>query len=116
MTRALVQIVLNALALLIVAELVPGIVWQGGPLYLLLAGLVLGLVNLLVKPIVVVLSLPFIVVTLGLFFLAINGAMLWLAAALLDGLTVDGCGPAILGGLVLALLNWLVRSFERKAE
>jgi putative membrane protein len=54
-------------------------------------------------------SLPFIVLTLGLFYLVVNGAMFYLAGALLDGLTIDGCLPAILGGLVLALFNWLVR-------
>ena len=57
------------------------------------------------------LSLPLIVVTLGLFYLVINGLMLWLAASVLDGLDVQGCVPALLGGLVIALVNWLVRAF-----
>lgn len=111
MTRALVQVVLNGIALLIASYLVPGIHYQGGVLYLLLAGLVIGLINLLVKPFVTLLSLPLVVVTLGLFYLVINGAMLWLAAGLLDGLRVDGCLAAILGGLVMALFNWAVRAF-----
>ena len=59
-------------------------------------------------------SLPLIVLTLGLFFLVINGAMLLLAGYLLDGLTIDGCLPAILGGLVLALCNWLLRVFKEE--
>lgn len=112
MIRALVQVALNAIALLLAAYVVPGIHWQGGLLYLLLAGVVIGLVNLLVKPVVTLLSLPLVVITLGLFFLVINGAMLWLAAALLPGLQVDGCGWAILGGLVMALFNWFVRAFS----
>lgn len=111
MIRAIVQVVLNAIALLLASYLVPGIVYEGGVLYLLLAGLVMGLINLLVKPVVTLLSLPLVVLTLGLFYLAINGAMLWLAAALLDGLRVEGCLPAILGGLVVALFNWVVRAF-----
>jgi putative membrane protein len=49
-----------------------------------------------------------IVLTLGLFFFVINGLMLYLAAYFLDGLTIDGCFSALLGGLVLALFNWLV--------
>ncbi len=116
MIRALVQVVLNGLALLLAAWLVPGVAYEGGLLYLFLAGLVLGLINLLVKPLVTLLSLPLLVLTLGLFYLVINGAMLWLAAALLDGLRVDGCGAAILGGLVIALFNWLVRAFGKEAR
>lgn len=104
------QIVLNGLAILLIAYLVPGIHYQGDFLYLLLAGVVLGLLNLLVKPLVTLLSLPFIILTLGLFFFVINGFMLFLASLVLDGLTIDGCLPAILGGFVLALFNWLVRA------
>ncbi len=109
MIRALAQILLNGLGVVLAAHLVPGITYQGDLLYLLLVGLVIGLINLLVKPLVTLLSLPALVLTLGLFFLVINGALFYLAAALLSGLDVDGCGAAILGGLVLALFNWLVR-------
>lgn len=112
MTRALTQVVLNAVGIVFVAWLLPGIDYTGGILYALLAGLVIGLINLLVKPFVVLLSLPFIILSLGLFYLLINGAMLYLAGALLDGLTVQGCFPAILGGLVLAIFNWAVRAFN----
>lgn len=110
--RALIQILVNAVGLLVTATVVPGIEFVGGPLYLLLAGLVFGLVNVFVKPIVTLFSLPFILLTLGLFFLVINGAMLWISAALLEGLTVEGCLPAILGGLVMAIVNWLARAFD----
>ncbi|MEJ2085371.1 MAG: phage holin family protein [Acidobacteriota bacterium] len=111
MIRALLQIVLNGVAILLIAKIVPGIEYQGDWLYLVLTGLVVGLLNLLVRPIVTLLSLPFIIVTLGLFFFAINGLMLYIAAALLDGLTVDGCMPALLGGIVMALFNWVIRAF-----
>jgi putative membrane protein len=109
--RAVIQVVLNGLALLLVDYLVPGVVYNGGWVQLLLAGLLIGLINLIVKPLVTVLSLPLIVLSLGLFYLVINGLMLWLAAAILPGLDVQGCLPAILGGTVLALVNWLVRAF-----
>ena len=110
MLRALLQIVLNGVALLIAARLVPGIHYQGSLLYLLIAGLVLGLINLIVKPIVSALSCPLILLTLGLFYLVINGLMLWLADYFLEGLQVDGFVPAILGGLVIAIFNWVVRA------
>jgi putative membrane protein len=109
MIRSLAQVALNGLAVFMAAWLVEGIDYQGGIVYLLVTGIVIGLINLLVKPLVTLLSLPLIVVTLGLFYLVINGAMLLLAAAVLDGLTIDGCLPAILGGVVLAIFNWLVR-------
>lgn len=109
MIRAILQVVANGLAVLLAAHLIPGVGYTGGWLYLLLVGLVIGLINLLVKPLVSLLSLPLVILTLGLFYLVINGAMFWLAAWLLSGLSVDGCLPAILGGLVLAVVNWLVR-------
>ena len=110
MFRALLQIVLNGVALLIAAKLIPGIHYQGSLLYLLIAGLVLGLINLIVKPVVSVLSCPLILLTLGLFYLVINGFILWLADFFLEGLRIDGFIPAILGGLVIALFNWVVRA------
>jgi len=110
MLRALIQVVLNGVALLIAAKLIPGIHFTGGLVYLLVAGLVLGLINLLVKPIVSFFSFPLIVLTLGLFYLLINGLMLLLADALLSQLQIDGCMPAVLGGLVIALANWVVRA------
>ena len=110
MFRALLQIVLNGVALLIAAKLIPGIHYQGSLLYLLIAGLVLGLINLIVKPIVSALSCPLILLTLGLFYLVINGLMLYLADFLLEGLRVDGFVPAILGGLVIAVFNGVARA------
>ena len=112
MLRALVQIVLNGVAILLVAKIVPGIHYQGDIWYLLLTGLVVGGINLLVRPLVVLLSLPFIVLTMGLFFVVINGFLLYLASFLLSGLTIDGCFPAILGGLVMALFNWAIRALS----
>lgn len=110
MLRALLQIVLNGVALLIAARLVPGIHYQGSLLYLLIAGLVLGLINLIVKPIVSFFSFPLILLTLGLFYIVINGLMLYLADFFLAGLRIDGCMPAILGGLVIALFNWVLKA------
>jgi putative membrane protein len=110
--RAFLQVLLNAVALWLAAVLVPGIHYIGGIEWLLLAGLVLGLLNLLVKPILTFFSLPLIVLSLGLFYLVINGLVLYLAAFLMPHhLHVAGCAPAILGGLVIGLFNWAVRAF-----
>ncbi len=113
MLNIVARIVLNGVGLLLAARLVPGITYEGGLGYLLLAGAVIGLINVLVKPLVTVLSLPAVLLTFGLFYLAINGLMFWLAAGLLDGLQVQGCLPAMLGGLVLAVFNTAVRAFRR---
>ena len=116
MVRLLLQVLINGLGVMVAAYLVPGVDYSGSPAYLLLVGLVIGLINLLVKPLVTLLSLPALVLTLGLFYLVINGALFYLAAYLLDGLTVDGCLPAVLGGLVLALFNWLMRGLFKEKK
>jgi putative membrane protein len=69
-------------------------------------GLIFGLVNAVVGPVIRLLSLPFVVLTLGLFLLVINAALLGLTAAISDRLTVDGFGTALIGGLILALVGW----------
>lgn len=112
--KALLQIVLSGLAVLLVARIVPGIHYEGDWLYLILTGVVVGLLNLTVKPLVTVLSLPFIVLSLGLFFIVINAFVLYVASWLLNGLTIDGCGSALLGGLVIALFNWVIRAFSNE--
>ena len=69
-------------------------------------GLIFGVVNAIVGPVLRLLSLPFVVLTLGLFLLVINAALLGLTAALTYRLEIDGFGTAVLGGLVLALVGW----------
>ncbi len=71
-------------------------------------GLIFGLVNAVVGPILRFFSLPFVLVTLGLFLLIINAALLGLTAALTDRLQVDGFVTAVLGGLILAVVTWIV--------
>ena len=116
MIRIVLQILINGLGVMLAAYLVPGVDYSGTWPYLLLVGLVIGLINLLVRPLVTLLSLPALVLTLGLFYILINGGLFYLAAYLLDGLTVDGCLPAVLGGLVLAVFNWLMRGIVKKKK
>jgi putative membrane protein len=70
-------------------------------------GLIFGVVNAVVGPILRLLSLPFVLLTLGLFLLIINAALLGLTAALSDRLAIDGIGTAIIGGLILAVAGWV---------
>jgi putative membrane protein len=69
--------------------------------------LIFGIVNAVVGPILRLLSLPFVLLTLGLFLLVINAALLGLTAALTDRMTIDGIGTAIIGGLILAVAGWI---------
>jgi putative membrane protein len=107
-----VHLVVSALLLLAVAHFVPGIN-VGGFGYALLAALVLGIVNGVVRPILILLTLPITVLTLGLFLFVVNALMLMLAAAIVPGFTVAGLGPALIGGLLLAIFNLVVGLFFR---
>ena len=108
--KILARILLNGLGLWLVAQLLPGVHYSGGLAYLVLAGFVLGLLNVLVKPLLVLLSIPAIVITLGLFYLVVDGLVLWFAAGLLAKLAIDGFGWAIAGGFVLAVYNLVIRA------
>ncbi len=103
----LIRVAVNAIAIAITARVLSGITVRDESIatYLLL-GLVFGLVNALLKPILTVLTCPLIIVTLGLFVLVINGVILMLTGSLTGGLlSVDGLGWAILGGIVMGLVN-----------
>ena len=103
----LVHLVATALLLALVARIVNGIrVDSAGAA--LLAALVLGVVNAIVRPLMVLLTLPLTIITLGLFLLVINALMLQLVAAVVPGLRVRGFAPAFWGALLLSVLNLLV--------
>ena len=80
---------------------------------LLIAALVLGFVNAAVKPILVLLTLPITVLTLGVFYLVVNGMAFALAAWLVPGFTVHSFGWAILGALLVGVVSWLIGTFGR---
>jgi putative membrane protein len=102
----LVRLLIGALGLWLAQAIVPGVEIRGAGT-LLLAALLLGIVNAVVRPIIVLLTLPFTVLTLGLFLWVINAMMLGLVAALLDGFTLRGFGSALLGALVISLTGWI---------
>lgn len=96
---------ITAFALWAATQLVPGIEVRGVG-SLLLAALVFGLVNAVVRPVLLVLSLPLTLVTLGLFLLVVNAAMLGLTSWLLPGFAVDGFWPALFGAIVVSVTSW----------
>jgi putative membrane protein len=102
----LVRSLISAVGLWIASVIVPGMEITGlGTL--LAAAFLLGIVNAVVRPVIVFLTLPITVVTLGFFLLVINAAMLALVAALLEGFLLRGFLPALLGSLVVSLTSWI---------
>lgn len=107
MKAFILHLVLTALALLVVAQLVGG-VHVGGFFSALIAALILGLVNAFVRPVMILLTLPLTIVTLGLFLFVVNALMFWLAAALVPGFQISGFGAALLGSILFTVLNLLI--------
>jgi putative membrane protein len=107
---AVLKIVFNAAALWVAVLLIGGLEFDGSPLALLGIALVLGIVNVIVKPILTVLSLPLVLLTLGFFLLVVNAITLAIVIAIsgaLDlGLTSDGFGSTFLGAIVVSLVAW----------
>lgn len=107
MKSFLLHLVLTALALLVVAQVVGG-VYVSGFGAALIGALILGLVNAIVRPVMIVLTLPLTILTLGLFLFVVNALMFWLVAAFVPGLQISGFGAALLGSLLLTVLNILI--------
>lgn len=98
------RILVTALGLLLAAYIVPGIVVSS--LYIaVIAAVVLGVLNLIARPILIVLTLPITILTLGFFIFVINAALFLFAASFIDGFTVDGFIPALLGSLIVSVVS-----------
>jgi putative membrane protein len=106
--KILLTVVGNAVALYATTQFVPGISWSGSLVGLLLAGAIFGLLNLIVRPIAMFLALPFIVLTLGLFYFVMNGLLLIGFSWFMPGFHVHGLWAGILGSLVIMVVNWLI--------
>lgn len=102
----LLRFLINALSLWIADYILAGF-RVDGLATLALAALLLGLVNAVVKPVLVLLTLPITLLTLGLFLIFLNAAMLGLVAWLLPGFAIDGLAPAVLGWAILVLVGWI---------
>jgi putative membrane protein len=107
--RFLLRLIVNTVAVFLAANLVPGI-HVGGWGTALLAGLILGFVNAVIKPILFVLTLPLTVITLGLFIFVVNAICLALVAWLVPGFTISGFWAAMLGAIVISLVSWLLHA------
>jgi putative membrane protein len=114
MRSFLVRLLINMVAISLTAELLPGIAVNGGFGTLLLVALVFGIVNAIVKPILILLTCPAVILSLGLFILVINGLMLMLTSSLLgERFIVDGFGTALLGGIVMGIIAIIIEAALR---
>ena len=105
--KLLIGWLLNALALLGVAYFVPGITVSNFTAALIAAA-VIGLVNMLIKPILLILTLPVTIITLGLFIFVINGILFWLVGNFLDGFDVKTLMAGIIGAIVYSVISWVL--------
>ncbi len=106
MTGFLIRLGINVLGLWLASRIVPGMEIHGTGTFVA-AAFLLGIVNALVRPLAVVLTLPVTLVTLGLFLLVVNAAMLGLVAWLLEGFRLSGFGAALLGSIVVGVTGWV---------
>jgi putative membrane protein len=105
------HILVTALGLLIAAYFIPGIEVSG--FYIaIIAAIILGLLNLIVRPVILLLTLPINIITLGLFTFVINAFMFWFAASFIEGFSVTGFIPALLGSILVSIFTtvalWLI--------
>jgi putative membrane protein len=105
------RLLIHMVAILIISYLFPKMIWVDGLMAALVAAFLLGIVNVIIRPILVFLTLPLTVLTLGLFLLVINGLMLWLVAALLKGFHVNGFWGAVFGSLLISIVSWILSRF-----
>src|SRR6266576_1531816 len=104
------RVAITALGLWAAATIIPGVRIDGWG-NLLVAALLLGIVNAVIRPIILILTLPLTVLTLGLFILVVNGISLALVAWLMPGFSLSGLGAATLGSIVVGLTSWLASAF-----
>src|SRR6059058_1450033 len=110
MTGFFFRLVITALGLWAAATVVPGVRIDGWG-NLVVAALLLGIVNAVIRPIILILTLPLTVLTLGLFILVVNGISLALVAWIMPGFSVSGLVPAVLGSIVVGLTGWFASTF-----
>ena len=107
----IIRLLITMLAILIIAYLVPNVVMVESIMAALVAAFCLGIVNTFIRPVVVLLTLPFTIVTFGLFLLIINGLLLWLVSAVVRGFHVNGFWGALLGAVLISMVSWILTRF-----
>ena len=111
--RLLLRWFLNAAVLMLLAYYLPGITVSGW-YAAIIAALVLGLVNALIRPILILLTLPVNILTLGLFTLVINALMFWFVGTVVKGFAVAGFWPAFWGALIISAVSWILSGLMKK--
>ncbi|HWG08208.1 MAG TPA: phage holin family protein [Solirubrobacteraceae bacterium] len=106
----------NCVALLVAAAVIPAIGYEKDLGTLLLAGLILGVVNVLVRPWIILFTLPAVILSLGVFLLAINALMLWLTSKLVSGFTIGGFWSTLGGAAIVWLVNAALRRAQRSSR
>lgn len=109
----LLRLILNAIGVILVSYIVPG-VSVNGFFTALVTAFVIGLINAVIRPVLLILSLPINILTLGLFTLVINALMFWLASALVPGFRVAGFGAALVGAIVFWVIAWATNVLVRE--
>jgi putative membrane protein len=113
--RFLVRLLVNAAAVYLAARIVPGISVSGlGPA--LLAGLILGFVNAIIRPVLFLLTLPFTIITLGLFIFVVNAICVGLVAWLVPGFRIQGAPAAFFGAIVITVVSWAMTALVREGR
>ncbi len=107
--------IVNAVALMIIAYIVPGIEVSGW-YSAFIAALVLGLINVFLRPLLLILTLPVNILTLGLFTFILNGLLFYFASSIVKGFTVGGFGVALLGSLIMTGINVLAHSIFKRNQ
>ena len=107
----LARLVINIVAILIISYLFPRVIRVEGFWAALVAAFVLGIINAILRPVLVFLTLPVTILTLGLFLLVINGLLLLLVAALVPGFQVNGFWGAVLGSVLISIVSWMLSWF-----
>ncbi len=107
----LLRLFVHMVAILLIAYLLPNVIRVDGVLPALIAAFLLGILNAVIRPILVILTFPLTLLTLGLFLLVINGLMLWVVAALVKGFYVNGFWGAFFGSILISILSWILSRF-----
>ena len=115
MTAFVIRWLVTTIAVLVAAHLIPGISYDGWGA-LLGASLLLGIINAFVRPILLLLSLPFIIVTMGLFIFVINALLLLLVSKIVPAFQVAGFWSAFFGAIIISLVSWILSSFFRGSD
>jgi putative membrane protein len=106
----ILRLLITMVAIMIIAYLLPKVIRVESWLAALAAAFLLGVINVVIRPILVILTLPLTIVTFGLFLLIINGLMLWLVAALVKGFHVNGFWGALFGSVLISIVSWILSS------